>query len=66
MKQWRRTHHMHLLAPRKLTHHQARMEHLLFWSRKSVAERLAAAQALTERMYLMRGINLDEYKTDHS
>lgn len=40
------------------------MEHLIFWSRKSVPERLAAAQALTERMYLMRGIDLDELKTD--
>jgi hypothetical protein len=52
------------LAPRKLTYHQARMEHLLYWSRKSVPERLAAAHALTRRMYRMRGIDIDQYKTD--
>jgi hypothetical protein len=52
------------LAPRKLTHHQARMEHLLYWSRKSISERLAAATTLTQRMYRMRGIDLDELKAD--
>ncbi len=51
-------------APRKLTHHQARMEQLLYWSRKTIPERLAACTALTERMYKMRGIDLDEHKTD--
>jgi hypothetical protein len=51
-------------APRKLTHHQARMEQLLYWSRKSISERLAAATALTARMYKMRGINIDEYEAD--
>jgi hypothetical protein len=51
-------------APRKLTHAQARMEQRLYWSRKSMAERLAAMTALTRRMYRMRGIDLDEFKTD--
>ena len=58
------TENPHLLAPRKLTHAEARMEQLLFWQTKSVAERIAAAQALTRRMYLMRGIDLDEFKAD--
>ena len=51
-------------APRKLTRHQARMEHLLYWSRKSIPERLAAMTALTKRMYKMRGIDLDEQAAD--
>jgi hypothetical protein len=51
-------------APRKLTHPQARMEQLLYWSRKSIPERLAAATALTKRMNAMRGIHLDERKAD--
>ncbi len=51
-------------APRKLTHHQARMEQLLYWSRKSIPERLAAATALTARMYKMRGISIDEQEAD--
>ena len=53
-----------LSAPRKLTRHQARMEHLLFWSQKTIPERLAAMTALTKRMYKMRGIDLDERKAD--
>ena len=40
------------------------MEHLLYWSRKTVAERLTASRALTKRMYLMRGIDLDGLKPD--
>jgi hypothetical protein len=52
------------LTPRKLTHHQARMEHLLYWSSKSIPERLAAATALTARMYKMRGIHIDEQQAD--
>jgi hypothetical protein len=52
------------LAPRKLTNHQARMEHLLYWSVKSIPERLAAMTALTRRMYKMRGIDLDERNAD--
>jgi hypothetical protein len=52
------------LAPRKLTQHQARMEHLLYWSGKSIPERLAAMTALTRRMYKMRGIDLDERNAD--
>jgi hypothetical protein len=51
-------------APRKLTHPQARMEQLLYWSRRSIPERLAAATALTRRAYSMRGIDLDEHKAD--
>jgi hypothetical protein len=52
------------VAPRKLNHREARMEQLLYWSRKSVAERLAAATELTRRMYRMRGIDIDERKAD--
>jgi hypothetical protein len=40
------------------------MEQLLYWSRKSIPERLAAATALTARMYKMRGIDIDEYEAD--
>jgi hypothetical protein len=53
-----------LSAPRKLTHHQARMEQLLYWSRKSIPERLAAATALTARMYSMRGVDINDFETD--
>jgi hypothetical protein len=53
-----------LFAPRKLTHHQARLEQLLYWSRQSIPERLAAATVLTKRMYRMRGIDIDERKAD--
>lgn len=49
---------------RKLSHEQARTEQRLYWSRKSIAERLAAATALTERLYKMRGIDINERKTD--
>jgi len=51
-------------APRKLTRHQARMEHLLYWSSKTIPERLAAAGALTRRLYQMRVIGIDQFKTD--
>jgi hypothetical protein len=40
------------------------MEQMLYWSRKSIPERLAAATALTRRMYRMRGIDLDEQEAD--
>jgi CRP-like cAMP-binding protein len=50
--------------PRKLSHAQARIEQLRYWSTKSIPERLAAATALTRRMYEMRGINIDERKAD--
>ena len=50
--------------PRKLTPEQARAEQRLYWSRRTPAERLAAATALTQRSYNMLGINLDERKTD--
>ena len=40
------------------------MEQLLYWSRKSIPERLAAATELTRRMYRMRGIDIDERKAD--
>jgi hypothetical protein len=50
--------------PRKLTHLQARTEQRLYWSRKSPADRLAGAAALTKRSYGMLGIDLDERKAD--
>ena len=50
-------------VPRKLTHEQARMEHLLYWSRKTVAERLAASAALTRRLYKLRGIDWGKEKS---
>lgn len=53
-----------LLAARKLGYREARMEQLVYWSRKSIPERLAAATALTRRMYQMRGIAYDEQEAD--
>jgi hypothetical protein len=50
--------------PRKLTPEQARAEQRLYWSRKTPAERLAAAAALTKRSFSMLGIDLDERKAD--
>ena len=58
------TSHLSSLAPRKLTHEQARMEQRLYWSRKSIPERLAAMTDLTRRMNEMRGIFIDEDKPD--
>ena len=52
------------LVPRKLTHEEARMEQRLYWSRKSMPERLAAMTALTKRMNEMRGIFIDEQNPD--
>ena len=52
------------LAPRKLSHLEAKMEQLNYWSGKSIPERLAAMTSLTRRMYLMRGIDIDERKAD--
>ena len=49
---------------RKLSHEQARTEEHLYWSRKSIPERLAAATALTQRLYRMRGIDIDEQQAD--
>ena len=51
-------------APRKLTRHQAKLEQRLYWSRKSIPERLAAMTALTERMHRMMGIDTDEQRAD--
>jgi hypothetical protein len=51
-------------APRKLSREAGKMEQRLYWSRKSIPERLAAMTELTRRMYKMRGIDLDERKTD--
>jgi hypothetical protein len=54
-------------APRKLSHSEARMEQLVYWSRKTIPERLAAAAALTRRMKEMRGITQgrqDEQEAD--
>ena len=53
-----------LPAGRKLRYHEARMEDLVYWSRKSIPERLAAAASLTRRMYQMRGIAYDEQEAD--
>ena len=53
-------------APRKLTHAQGQLEQLAYWHSKTIPERLAAATALTRRVYKMRGINLDEFETDFS
>jgi hypothetical protein len=50
--------------PRKLTPEQARTEQRLYWSRKSPAERLAAATALTKHSYGLLGIDLDNSKSD--
>ena len=52
------------MVPRKLTHLQARAEQRLYWSRKSPADRLAAASALTKRSYSMLGIDPVERKPD--
>jgi hypothetical protein len=49
---------------RKLSHAEARTEQRLYWSSKSIPERLAAATALTKRLYQMRGIDIDEQETD--
>ena len=53
-----------LPVARKLGYHEARMEQLVSWSRKSIPERLAAATSLTRRMYQMRGIPYDEQEAD--
>jgi hypothetical protein len=49
---------------RKLSREEARMEQHLYWSGKSMSERLAASTELTKRLYRMRGIDLDERKAD--
>ena len=51
-------------SPRKLTREQARMESLLYWSKKTVAERLEASEVLTRRLLQMRGIDRDDAETD--
>ena len=53
-----------VLSVRRLTHGQARMDQHFYWSGKTVEERLAGMLALNRRMYLMRGIDIDELKTD--
>jgi hypothetical protein len=53
-------------APRKQTHTQGQMEQLIYWRGRTIPERLAAATALTRRMYKMRGIDLDAFETDFS
>ncbi len=40
------------------------MEQLVYWSKKTMPERLAAMTALTNRLYRMRGIEIDERKAD--
>jgi hypothetical protein len=49
---------------RRLTREQAKLEQRLYWSRKTIPERLAAMTALTKRLYRMRGIDIDEFKAD--
>ncbi len=49
---------------RKLTHEQARAEQRLYWSTKSIPERLAASAALTQRMNAMRGIKTNDGSPD--
>ena len=51
-------------APRKLTREQAKMEQRLYWSRKTIPERLAAMTALNVRLYKMRGFSIDEQEAD--
>jgi hypothetical protein len=51
-------------AARMLSHEEARAEQRLYWSRKSVAERLGAMAELNRRMHRMRGSELDERKAD--
>ena len=51
-------------TPRKLTREAARAEQRVYWSTKSIAERLRAMSALTRRLYAMRGINLNDFKAD--
>jgi hypothetical protein len=40
------------------------MEQLIYWSQRSIPERLEAAAALTRRMKQMRGTPYDEQETD--
>jgi hypothetical protein len=40
------------------------MEQRLYWSRKSIPERLAAMTELTRRMHQMRGIEIHESEAD--
>ncbi len=44
---------------RMLTREEAKTEERLYWSRRTVAERLAGAAAITKDLYRMRGIDLD-------
>jgi hypothetical protein len=44
---------------RMLTRDQAKMEERLYWSRKTAAERIMSAAAITKDLYRMRGIDLD-------
>lgn len=51
-------------AARKLTHEQARAEQRLYWMEMTVAERLIASRALTDRLLRMRGLKPNERLTD--
>lgn len=51
-------------APRKLTHEEARAEQRTYWAKRSASERLDAMTELTRRMCAMRGVDIDELKTD--
>jgi len=52
------------LKPRKPTREQAKIEQRLYWSQKSIPERLAAMTALNKRMREVRGVFIDEDKPD--
>ena len=52
------------LMVRRLSHAEARMEQRLYWSGKSIPERLAAMTALNKQMCAMRGIAYDEQEAD--
>jgi hypothetical protein len=52
------------MSLRKLTREQDKAEQRVYWLRRSARERLAAATKLTKQLYRLRGIDLDERKTD--
>jgi hypothetical protein len=51
-------------APRKLTHEQARIEHLRYWSTKTVEERLAGMTALNREVLIKKGLDPDKVEWD--
>ena len=51
-------------APRRLTHEEGRAEQRLYWSKKTMAERIAAATELTRQLLAYRGIDIDQQAAD--